>query len=91
MLSDPPVRGDVIDISHLGIGLLTEPPLTHGARYALTFRIGSRTATCSATVAHVHQRPDGIWRAGLSFVEDQQLGDLERLVDELLDGLVEFS
>ena len=90
-LSDSRVHEHIVDISHGGVGLLTDCPLTNGASYLLTFRIGTRVATCSATAAHVNKRPDDGWRAGMAFVQDEQLGRIEQIVDELIDGLVQFS
>jgi len=90
-LPDAGVRAEILDISLGGIGLLTTGPLTQGADYSLTFRIGSRSIACSATVAHVRRRAEGKWRAGLAFVHDEHLARVEQLVDELLDGLVQFS
>ena len=90
-LSDSRVHAHIVDISHGGVGLLTNLPLTHGASYVLTFRIGTRVATCSATAAHVNKRPHDVWRSGMAFVQDEHIGQIEQIVDELIDGLVQFS
>ena len=90
-LADSRVHARIVDISHGGVGLHTNFPFTHGASYVLTFRIGTRIATCSATAAHVNKRPDDWWRAGMAFVQDEHIGQIEQIVDELIDGLVQFS
>jgi hypothetical protein len=90
-LSDSRVHARILDISHGGVGLLTNVPLADGGSYLLTFRIGTRIATCSARAAHVNKRPDDGWRAGMAFVQDEQITRVEEIVDELIDGLVQFS
>jgi hypothetical protein len=91
VLPNAGVRAEILDISQGGIGLLTNAPLTQGANYALTFRMGARFISCTATVAYVRPRAAGDWRAGLAFVHDEHLARVEQLVDDLLDGLVQFS
>ena len=90
-LSDRRIRTHLVDISQRGAGLLTDFPLSHGVTYVLTFRIGTRVASCTARATHVHKLPAAGWRAGVAFVEGDQLRRIEQIVDELIDGLVQFS
>jgi c-di-GMP-binding flagellar brake protein YcgR len=90
-LSDPKIQAEVLDISHGGVGLATNFPLRHGGIYTITFRLGTRTIACSARAAHVRRHPEGAWRAGMAFLPDEGLERAEQLVDELLDGLLDFS
>ena len=90
-LSDPRVQAQIVNISHGGVALESTWPLRHGQAYTLTFKIGRRAVSCCAKAAHVRALPEGGWQVALKFVADDQLARLEQLVDELLDGLVDFS
>ena len=90
-LSDRRIRPHLVDISQRGVGLLTDFPLSHGVTYILTFRIGTRVASCPARATHVQKNPAAGWSAGMEFVQDGQIRRIEQIVDELIDGLVHFS
>ena len=90
-LSDRRIAAEILDISHGGLGLLTNFPLSRGATYTLTFRFRTRVIRGTANAAHVRKHQDGGWKVGLAFVADEHLEALEQLVDELLSDLVQFS